>query len=133
MANAASMLADPWFAALAEGKALRAIPRTMPNGAAKSIFLDFGIRSVLLVPITVAGEICGHVGLDDCTIEREMGNSVELDILQTVADMIGGAIIRERYVKKLKDANTIVEFRARPFYSVWMATLPCRSSTFPTT
>ena len=49
------------------------------------------------------------MGLDDCTREREW-KPAELDILKIVADMIGGAIIRERYVEDLKNANTIVEF-----------------------
>ena len=108
IANAPDILADPWFAPLSEGEALSAIPKEMPDGAAKSIFLSLGIQSVILVPITVEGKLWGHVGFDDCTTERAW-SSAEIDILRIVADMIGAAIIRERYVERLKDANTIVE------------------------
>lgn len=68
----------------------------------------FGDQGDFLVPITVDGKLWGHVGFDDCTTERDW-NSAELDILRIVADMIGGAIVRERYIERLKDANTIVE------------------------
>jgi diguanylate cyclase (GGDEF)-like protein/PAS domain S-box-containing protein len=108
IANAPEFFADPWFAPLGDGQALSAVPRNMPDGAAKSSFLRMGIQEILLVPITVDGKFWGHIGLDDCKTEREW-SSVELDILRTVAEMFGAAIIRERYVEKLKDANTIVE------------------------
>jgi diguanylate cyclase (GGDEF)-like protein/PAS domain S-box-containing protein len=99
---------DPWFAPLRTGSALNAFPKEMPDGAAKSIFLSLGIRAILLVPIAVDGKHWGHIGLDDCTTEREW-NSAELDILRTVADMIGSAIVGQRHVESLKNANTIVE------------------------
>ena len=108
MGDSSGALADPWFAPLGDGLAVSARPREMPDGAAKSIFLSLGVRSVLLVPITVGGKIWGFIGFDDCTTEREW-SSAELDILKIVADMIGSAIIRERYVEDLKNANTIVE------------------------
>ena len=109
MGDSSGALADPWFAPLGDGLAVSARPREMPDGAAKSIFLSLGVRSVLLVPITVGGKIWGFIGFDDCTTEREW-SSAELDILKIVADMIGSAIIRERYFEDLKNANTIVEF-----------------------
>ena len=109
IANATDILADPWFAPLSEGETLRAIPKEMPDGAAKSIFLSLGIQSVILVPIAVEGSLWGHVGFDDCTTERAW-SSAEIDILKIAADMFGAAFARDRYVDRLKDANTIVEF-----------------------
>ncbi len=106
--NAPDVLADPWFAPLGEGLAISEHPEGMADGPAKSMFLGLGIRAILIVPITVEGKVWGHIGFDDCVAEREW-NSAELDILRTVADMIGGAIIRERYIEELKNANTIVE------------------------
>ena len=67
-----------------------------------------GILTNVVVPIIVDGKVWGRVGLDDCTSEREW-ISAEVDILRIVADMIGGAIIRERYLEELRSANTIVE------------------------
>jgi diguanylate cyclase (GGDEF)-like protein/PAS domain S-box-containing protein len=108
MANAPDASSDPWFAPLNQGLAVRAFPKSMPDGPAKSMFVRLGIRAILLIPITVDGQLWGHIGFDDCTTEREW-NSAELDILSTVADMIGGAIVRDRYVEELKNAKAIVE------------------------
>jgi hypothetical protein len=80
----------------------------MPDGAAKSLFLKLGIRANVVVPVVVDGKVWGRIGFDDCTTERAW-SAAEIDILSIVADMIGGAIIRERYVEELKNANTIVE------------------------
>ena len=102
------ILADPWFAPLSEGQALRAVPGDMPDGAAKSLFLSRRIQEILLVPIFIDRKLWGHVAFDKCNTEHKW-SSIETDILRTIADMFGAAIIRERYVEKLKDANTIVE------------------------
>jgi len=67
-----------------------------------------GITSSLDVPITIDGKYWGRIGFDDCGTAREW-TPAEVDILRTVGDLIGGAIIRERFVEELKDANMIVE------------------------
>jgi len=100
--------ADPWFAALYEGQAISVLPRTMLDGAGKTYFTSAGNRSILRVPVTIEGKFWGYIGFDDCTLEREWTSS-EVDILRALADLIGSAIIRERYVKQLRDANTIIE------------------------
>jgi diguanylate cyclase (GGDEF)-like protein/PAS domain S-box-containing protein len=100
--------ADPWFAALYEGKAISVLPRAMPDGAVKTYFTSAGNQSVLRVPVTIEGKFWGYIGFDDCTTEREWTSS-EVDILRTLADLIGSAIIRQRYVEQLKNANTIIE------------------------
>jgi len=100
--------ADPWFASLFEKQVVTARPQAMPNGAVKAYFTSAGNQSLLRVPVTIEGEFWGYIGFDDCVTEREW-TSNEIDILRTVADLIGSAIIRERYVEELKDANTIVE------------------------
>ena len=106
-ASAAAMDPDT-FGPIEEGQARGAFVRDMPDGAGKSLFLKLGIRANLVVPIAVDGKVWGRIGFDDCTTERAW-SSAELDILKIAADMIGGAIIRERYVEELKNANTIVE------------------------
>ena len=124
VANAPDIPADPWLAPLSEGKTVHAIPKEMPDGAAKSIFLSLGIQSIILVPITVEGSLWGHLGFDDCTTERAW-SSAEIDILKIFADMIGGAITRERYVEELKNANTVVEFESDRSLPVASAIPPC--------
>jgi diguanylate cyclase (GGDEF)-like protein/PAS domain S-box-containing protein len=108
LANAPELFADPWFAPLREGQAVSALPRTMMDGAAKALFTCLRIHSILIVPVSLDGKYWGHIGLDDCKKEREW-TSIEADILRTVANMIGSAITRERYVEQLRDANTIIE------------------------
>jgi PAS domain S-box-containing protein len=107
-AASAATMAPNTFGPIDEGQARSAFVRDMPDGAAKSLFLKLGIRANLVVPVAVDGKVWGRIGFDDCTTERAWSGT-EIDILTIVADMIGGAIIRERYVEELKNANTIVE------------------------
>jgi diguanylate cyclase (GGDEF)-like protein/PAS domain S-box-containing protein len=100
--------ADSWFEALYEGQAISVPPRAVPDGVVKAYFTRAGNRSILRVPVTIERKFWGYIGFDDCATEREWTSS-EVDILRTLADLIGSAIIRERYVQQLKDANTIVE------------------------
>jgi diguanylate cyclase (GGDEF)-like protein/PAS domain S-box-containing protein len=100
--------ADPWFAPLREGKAVIGVFSAMTDGAVKTQFQRLGIASSLDVPIIIKGRYWGRICLDDCKTEREW-TSVEVDIFQTLADLIGSAIIRDRYVGQLRDANTIIE------------------------
>ena len=102
------LLADPWFAPLFELNAATGFPRTMTAGPAKTLFESLGILSILVEPLVVDGKCWGHIGFDDCKTEREW-DSIAIDTLRTLADLISGAIIRERYVAQLKDANTIIE------------------------
>ncbi|HEY8130241.1 MAG TPA: PAS domain-containing protein, partial [Hyphomicrobium sp.] len=99
---------DPWFAPLCDGKAVTCVTSTMTDGMVKTLLQRLGIASSLDVPMIIEGKYWGRICFDDCTTAREW-TLVEIDILRTLADLIGGAIIRERYIEKLKDANTIVE------------------------
>jgi diguanylate cyclase (GGDEF)-like protein/PAS domain S-box-containing protein len=100
--------ADPCFAPLFEGKVVACVPSAMTDGVVKTALQKLGIASSLDVPIIIDGKYWGRICFDDCTTEREW-TSVEVGILRTLADLIGGAIIRERYIEQLRDANTIVE------------------------
>ena len=99
---------DPWFKPLVEGQVVSAFPNEMPGGAARSTFLALGIKSILLVPVVVDGAHWGHIGFDDCSQRREWGPA-EIDILRTVAEMIGSAIVRQRHLEQLKNSKTIIE------------------------
>ena len=108
--NAASTatMAPDTFGPIGEGQAHSVFAKDMPDGAVKSLFLKLGTRANLVVPVAVDGKVWGRIAFDDCTTARAW-SAAEIDILGIVADMIGGAIIRERYVEELKNANTIVE------------------------
>jgi PAS domain S-box-containing protein len=55
----------------------------------------YGSQSILVVPITVAGEWWGFIGLDACEAER-VWSEAEIDALRVAAGIVGAAIQRER-------------------------------------
>lgn len=71
-----------------------------------------GIKSVAVIPIFVAGVWWGFIGLDDCVSERRW-SEVIIQMLQTVAELIGAAMERlnvERQLSYWNDFNrNIVE------------------------
>ena len=97
----------PWFEPLREGRPVFGLMRSVDEGL-RQFFEALGIKSILLVPITVDGKQWGVAGFDDCHKERQW-EATEIDILQTLAGLIGIAIQRERYVAELRDANRIVQ------------------------
>jgi diguanylate cyclase (GGDEF)-like protein/PAS domain S-box-containing protein len=74
----------------------------------RELFQRLQARSVLLVPIMVAGSYWGHIGLDVCRHER-CWSSAETDVLKILADIIGVAIMRERHLAELARADTIIQ------------------------
>jgi diguanylate cyclase (GGDEF)-like protein/PAS domain S-box-containing protein len=99
---------DPFLATLGEGRPATALPRTLATGPARSFFEGSGVLSVLLVPIEVDDTIWGAIGFEDCRKER-VWTAVEIDALRTLGDLVGGAIVRQRHVDELRDANEVVE------------------------
>lgn len=75
------------------------------------------IFSVLLVPIYVDKKWWGRMGFADCTAERSW-SAIEIDTLQTVAEMIGAAIMRARDLRELSDASRIIENSAAILYRI---------------
>jgi diguanylate cyclase (GGDEF)-like protein/PAS domain S-box-containing protein len=107
---------DPWFAPLAEGQHVTARLGTA-SGHIRDLFVCFGIRSILVVPLMVDGRYCGHVSFHDCRNERDW-TVAEVDILKTLAGLIGTAMTRARYVKELSDASMIVEHSPSILYRI---------------
>jgi len=96
-----------WAEPLQHGKAVRARQSTVTQ--AHKEFLQFlKVQSALLVPIMASGKYWGHISFDDCSKERDW-SEMEVDILTTLAQLIGTAITRERYVEELAKASTIVQ------------------------
>jgi diguanylate cyclase (GGDEF)-like protein/PAS domain S-box-containing protein len=98
---------EAWQAPLREGKIVTTDSRTATGDVRK--MLEFlGTKTVLLIPIMVHGKYWGIVGFDSCKQEREWPD-LEVNILRMLADLIGNAIERDRYIKELGDASRIIE------------------------
>jgi diguanylate cyclase (GGDEF)-like protein/PAS domain S-box-containing protein len=111
IAHAMAMNPDPevaaWMEPLKRGIAVGGQLSTTQDGL-KNLFLRLQVCSVLLVPIMVDGRYWGHIGLDACRRER-VWSGAEVDVLRILADLIGTAITRERYLAELARADTIVQ------------------------
>jgi PAS domain S-box-containing protein len=107
---------DPWFKPLAEG---RPVMETLSHaqGPIRSLLESLDVKSILIVPVTIDGKYWGQIGVDECKSEREWTDT-ELDILNSLAQMIGTSMMRARYLKQLADANTIVQNSPTILYRV---------------
>lgn len=66
------------------------------------------IKSILLVPIYVSEEIWGFIGFDECTYER-IWSIPEIEALQAVANLISGAITKNKMERELIEAKDKAE------------------------
>jgi transcriptional regulator with GAF, ATPase, and Fis domain len=67
-----------------------------------------GSKTLLLVPIRIDGKNWGELGLESCTAER-LWADFEIEILQTLGELIANSIRRERYVEEIANANRIIQ------------------------
>ena len=111
IAPSSSVAPDPdvaaWMAPLQRGVAVEG-QLASAQGGVKQLFQRLQARSVLLVPIMVDARYWGHIGLDMCRHER-VWSGAEVDVLRILADLIGTAITRERYLAELARADTIIQ------------------------
>lgn len=85
---------EPWLKALEMGKPFKAVASEFPPQR-RYLASEEGIKSILLVPITVSNALWGSLGLDDCVDER-VWSAQEIGVLQTAAAQIGGIIERQK-------------------------------------
>jgi diguanylate cyclase (GGDEF)-like protein/PAS domain S-box-containing protein len=88
-----------WLAPLAQGQPVRTYAATA-TGMVREIFSRANIVSNLQLPITIRGAYWGQFGVDDTHVVRDW-NAIELDALQTLADVVGSLIERERTASAL--------------------------------
>lgn len=68
-----------------------AVRSELNQGEMKEIFIDEGIKSMLLLPIFIKNKMYGFIGFDDCTTER-FWNEDEILFLQTLAKNLSNTI-----------------------------------------
>ena len=107
--NAALMTSQivAWQSPLHKGSVVTADLRTA-TGELKAMLEGIGTRSMLLVPVSVDGKYWGQLGFESCREARDWPD-FEVEILRLLADQIGNAIQRERYVTEIANANRIVQ------------------------
>jgi PAS domain S-box-containing protein len=74
----------------------------------QEFFVPRGIKSILAVPIFVSGAWWGFVGFDQGGTEREW-TEVEIGVLKTAANILGGALERQQAQEALERAYAEVE------------------------
>jgi signal transduction histidine kinase len=101
-------LLEEWAARLGSGQVVSAsFPQAGEQYRGK---IDQSLRSVISTPIRVGDVWWGLLGFDDCVRDRQWGDA-EKDSFQTVADMFGAAIARQRAKQALLEVNENLERR----------------------
>ena len=79
------------------------------SGPYRKLFEQAEMRSLLQIPVHLEGKLWGGLNFVDSANGKREWSWAETDTLQTLAELIGVAITRARYVKELADANMIVQ------------------------
>ncbi|HET9248900.1 MAG TPA: PAS domain-containing protein [Actinomycetota bacterium] len=94
---------ERWVEILSRGEVVGGPVAELPPAERRRLE-PHGIRSVLLVPVVVAGSWWGYIGFDDCVQEREWPR-VEIDVLRAAGGTLAAAIDRERAEARLREAE----------------------------
>ncbi len=78
------------------------------SGDVKKMLEQAGIETILVIPVMIDGKNWGQISFETCEAERSWAE-FEIEILRTLAELIGNAIQRERYVREITNANQIVQ------------------------
>jgi diguanylate cyclase (GGDEF)-like protein/PAS domain S-box-containing protein len=106
--------AQAWLAPLDQGAVVESSVASL-EGPMRDLLHLAGVHSLLLVPIMVDGRCWGHISVHDCRRVRQWSVN-EVDILRTLAELLGNANRRERYVEELAKANTIIQNSSTVLY-----------------
>ncbi len=96
-----------WIEKLRRGEPVTCHVRDL-QPKARDMFNAAGIKSILSVPVFAEGQWLGMIGFDDCRSERNW-SAVEVDVVQTMAELVGAAIARTKHLQSLADANRIIQ------------------------
>jgi PAS domain S-box-containing protein len=96
-----------WIPRLARGETIVGHTRDF-DPSARALFESGAVKSVLSVPVFAEGKWHGLIGFDDCRTERDW-SAVEIDTIKMLAELGGGAVARASHLRRLADANRIVE------------------------
>jgi PAS domain S-box-containing protein len=83
-----------WRSVLSEGRELHGLTKDFPEHERRHLDGD-GVRSRIVVPVSVGEEWWGFIGFDDYTTER-VWPAAEVEAIKAAADTLGAAIGRTR-------------------------------------
>ena len=92
-----------WERVLGAGEVIHGSVRSFPLEERPNLERQ-GIRSICAVPVSVAGEWWGLIGLDQCDDERRW-EPAEIEALGVAATTLGAAIGRERAERRLSETE----------------------------
>jgi PAS domain S-box-containing protein len=92
---------DDWYGPLLRGEPFYSSSRNFSEHWSESL-TQRGIKTLLDVPIFVAGQWWGLIGFDDCVSELAW-SQVEINALRTAAGILGAAIQRQRIETQLRE------------------------------
>ncbi len=98
-----------WIGELGAGRIIHGSRPDFPEALARDLENE-DVVSVALVPVFAGGEWWGFMSFDDCVDER-VWSGHELELLQTVAGVLGGAIARTNAELALGRINAELEER----------------------
>ncbi len=88
---------------LSQGRSLSFILKNLSKEERRA-FIDSSIKSIILVPIMIAGQYWGFIGFDDCHSDR-LWTSDEESMLSTMAAVLGAVIKRNQVSEQLLKKN----------------------------
>ncbi|WP_275615340.1 PAS domain S-box protein [Flagellimonas yonaguniensis] len=87
--------------ALRDQKQFVAIVREMEDTETKGLFLEQGIKSIIVLPIFINRSFWGFIGFDDCHIEREWSDD-DISFLKTITSNLSTALETSMTNKELE-------------------------------
>jgi signal transduction histidine kinase len=94
-----------WMAKLSNGEAIHiADVSKMPDTIEKQMLLSQGIKSALVLPLSIRGKITGFIGFDNINETGEWDDN-NLAVLRMSAEIIGNALERKEATDQLAKLN----------------------------
>ncbi|MCL2719345.1 MAG: ATP-binding protein, partial [Lachnospiraceae bacterium] len=109
-----------WIEKLSRGECIsNSISRMSP---AEQAFLDYGIKSIVMIPLFIDDQFWGLFSFDECKQERDFAEE-EIAILQSVSIMMASAIKRHELITRLNVESKRSEETAHWYKSI-LDTIP---------
>ncbi len=88
-----------WQDLLGRGKSVLGDVRDFPDSE-RALLISHGIRSLVAMPVFAGADWWGHIGFDECLVERQW-TAAEVDALKAAAETLGAAIRRREAERQI--------------------------------